>query len=158
MMGKISNVIFLTNAIVDLSLYLYFAKNLATQMKKLIFSLLVFCFMMACQSQTNLPSYGVLSLQDFKTVIKEHKDLILIDVRTPGEFANGKIDGAINIDVQSPDFIDQLNLLNKDLEYGVYCALGRRSAIAADQMKKLGLTKIYDLGGGYNAWIKEEKK
>jgi rhodanese-related sulfurtransferase len=127
-------------------------------MKKYIFSAMVMGFMIACQSQSIIPAYGVLSPEDFKTVINGHKELKLIDVRTPAEYANGKIEGASNIDVQSPDFIEQLNLLNKDLEYGVYCALGRRSAIATDQMKKLGFTKIYDLRGGYDAWIKEEKK
>lgn len=148
----------ITNAIVDLSLYLYFASNQAYTMKKIIFSVWVLVSMIACQSQTNAPGYGVLLPQDFKSVIRDHKNLVLIDVRTPAEFENGKIEGAKNIDVQSPDFIDQLNLLDKDLEYGVYCAIGRRSAIATDQMKKLGFTKIYDLAGGYNAWIKEEKK
>lgn len=150
--------IIVTNAIVDLSLYLYFASNLVYTMKKIIFSVLVLTSIIACQSQTKTAPYGVLSPKDFKTVIQDHKDLVLIDVRTPAEFDNGKIAGAKNIDVQSPDFIEKLNLLDKDLEYGVYCALGRRSAIAADQMKDLGFTKIYDLEGGYNAWIKEEEK
>jgi rhodanese-related sulfurtransferase len=126
-------------------------------MKKLIFSVLILGSMIACQSQTDTIPYGVLSSQEFKTVIQDHKNLVLIDVRTPAEFANGKIEGAKNIDVQSPDFLEQLKLLDKDLEYGVYCARGRRSAIAADQMKKMGFTKIYDLEGGYNAWVKEEE-
>lgn len=127
-------------------------------MKKLILGVLLLGSMIACQSQSDTPPYGVLSKEDFKAIIQDHKKLVLIDVRTPEEFANGKIEGAINIDVQSPDFVEQLNVLDKDMEYGVYCARGRRSAIAADQMKKLGFTKIYDLEGGYNAWIKEEDK
>ena len=110
------------------------------------------------QNQSDGPGYGVLPPALFNEVIQTHKDLILLDVRTPAEFSNGKIEGARNLDVQSPDFVEQLNKLDKNAEYGIYCALGRRSAFAIDKMKSMGFTRLYDLGGGYNAWMSEKDK
>lgn len=70
----------------------------------------------------------------------------IIDVRTPGEFAEGHVEGAINIDVQSPDFASQIASLDPDGSYLVYCRSGRRSADAARQMISSGLT-VVDGGG-----------
>jgi len=71
----------------------------------------------------------------------------VIDVRTPAEYAQGHIAGAINIDVEGPGFGDQIAELDKDEAYLLYCRSGRRSAIAADQMAEAGFTDIADAGG-----------
>lgn len=77
-------------------------------------------------------------------------DTVLIDVRTPQEFADGHLDGAVNIDIQSADFADQLAELPTDGSYFVYCRSGNRSAQAVSQMKQLGFTTLVD-GGGLSA-------
>jgi rhodanese-related sulfurtransferase len=74
-------------------------------------------------------------------------DRTIIDVRTPGEFAAGHLDGAVNIDVQAADFGDRIAELDPDGAYLVYCRSGRRSAIAAEQMAEAGFTDIADAGG-----------
>ncbi|HEU4513344.1 MAG TPA: rhodanese-like domain-containing protein [Nocardioidaceae bacterium] len=71
----------------------------------------------------------------------------VIDVRTPAEFAAGHVDGAENIDVGSGTFEQQVEQLDKDEEYVVYCQSGNRSAQAADRMADLGFTEIVDGGG-----------
>lgn len=75
---------------------------------------------------------------------------VLIDVRTPQEFADGHLQDALNIDIQSPDFAAQLSELPTDGSYFVYCRSGNRSAQAISQMKQRGFTTLID-GGGLNA-------
>ena len=71
---------------------------------------------------------------------------IVIDVRTPAEYAAGHIAGAQNIDVEAADFGARIASLDKKATYLVYCHSGRRSAIAASQMATTGFTDIVDGG------------
>lgn len=73
-------------------------------------------------------------------------DTVIIDVRTPGEFATGHLDGAVNIDIQSPDFAAQVMELDKDGEYFIYCRSGNRSGQAISQMDKMGFTDMTNGG------------
>jgi rhodanese-related sulfurtransferase len=66
---------------------------------------------------------------------QDNPDFIILDVRTPEEFSGGHIAGAVNLDVSSPDFQEQLDNLDKDKKYLVYCRTARRSAEAARIMK-----------------------
>lgn len=76
---------------------------------------------------------------------------IIIDVRTPAEFAEGHLDGAVNIDVQSADFDAQVSALDPDGSYVVYCRSGNRSRQAIDRMTGLGFTNMIDGGSVANA-------
>ncbi len=71
---------------------------------------------------------------------------VVVDVRTPAEYAAGHIAGAANIDVEASDFSAQISSLDKNAAYLVYCQSGRRSAIAAEQMAAAGFTDIVDGG------------
>lgn len=113
-------------------------------------------YLLACQSQTDSTAYGLLTPETFNEVLKSHKDLIVLDVRTPAEYANGHIGDATNVDIQSPAFAQQIANMDKDAEYAVYCAVGRRSALAVEQMKSMGFNRVYDLKGGYNAWVQQQ--
>ncbi|HYO42378.1 MAG TPA: rhodanese-like domain-containing protein [Candidatus Limnocylindrales bacterium] len=77
---------------------------------------------------------------------------VVIDVRTPAEFAAGHIAGAQNIDVEAGDFATRIASLDKGAKYLVYCRSGRRSAIAAQQMAGAGFKDIAD-GGGMEAMV-----
>lgn len=74
-------------------------------------------------------------------------DTIVIDVRTPSEYASGHLEGAINIDVQSPEFDALVSELPNDGEYVVYCRSGNRSAAAIDRMEALGFMSLTNAGG-----------
>jgi phage shock protein E len=74
---------------------------------------------------------------------------VVIDVRTPGEFAAGHVDGATLIDVQDPGFAAAIAELDPAGDYVVYCRSGNRSAVAADEMRAAGLD-VLD-GGGFEA-------
>ena len=82
----------------------------------------------------------------------EQGDVIILDVRTPQEFAAGHLPGAINIDVESSDFAERVAGLDESGETLVYCHSGNRSAVATDQMADLGFTDLADLQGGIEAW------
>ena len=65
---------------------------------------------------------------------------MLIDVRTPAEFAEGHLEGAVNIPVELPTFTAQVDLLDPDVDYLVYCRTGRRAEAAIEYMDLLGMT------------------
>lgn len=73
-------------------------------------------------------------------------DTVVVDVRTPGEYAAGHLDGAVNIDFQSASFADDVADLDTDAEYVVYCQSGHRSAQAVAVMENAGLA-VQDAGG-----------
>ena len=74
----------------------------------------------------------------------------LVDVRTPGEFSSASIPGAKNLDLMAADFQSQVQKLDKDKTYFLFCRSGHRSGSAASLFKKLGL-KSYNLVGGIGA-------
>lgn len=71
---------------------------------------------------------------------------LVIDVRTPEEFAAGHVEGARNIDVQSPDFSAQVAELDPQGGYVLYCRTGNRSAAAASILREMGFTDVADAG------------
>ena len=85
----------------------------------------------------------------------EIPNLQLIDVRTPEEFAQGHIDGALNLNFYDDDFTQQLEQkLDKNRPVMLYCRSGNRSGQAASQMVTMGFKELYDLKGGFMAWPK----
>lgn len=80
-------------------------------------------------------------------------DAVILDVRTPEEWNDGIIPGAINIDIyQGPAFMEAIGELDKDKSYYVYCRSGARSANACNIMSQLGFLKAYNLSGGIMGW------
>ena len=98
-----------------------------------------------------LPAPERVSVAEFATVISQ-PGVQIIDVRTPAEFADGHIAGAVNIPVQQPDFIERIARLDPKTTYAVYCRSGHRSKTAVAQMQGAGLMRIYELAEGTNGW------
>ena len=82
-------------------------------------------------------------------------DFIILDVRTKEEYDGGYIEGAINIDYYSEDFSAQLETLDKDKAYLIYCRTGRRSAGARDIMAELGFREVYNMSDGITGWERQ---
>jgi rhodanese-related sulfurtransferase len=72
--------------------------------------------------------------------------LILLDVRTPEEYAEVRVQGSQNIDWNGPNFQQQVLKLDKNACYKVYCRSGNRSGRAMDLMKSLGFKDVENLG------------
>lgn len=88
--------------------------------------------------------------------IKEGQ-VIVLDVRTPKEFANGHLAEAKLIDFQSADFAKKLGELDRSKTYLVHCAVGGRSAQSLATFQKLGFKDVVHLDGGFRAWQKAGK-
>ena len=84
-------------------------------------------------------------------------DVVLLDVRSAFEFGGDKIAGAQNVSYSASDFKPNIEKLDKDKIYLVYCATGSRSAGACKVMKEMGFKKIYNLKGGIEHWKSEGK-
>ena len=106
----------------------------------------------AGSAATSAPSDGAeLDPAAFAAALKRPETTV-IDVRTPQEFAEGHLPGAVNIDVQSADFAAKVQQLDPQAPYAVYCRSGNRSAAALRMMDQLGFSSAYHLGGGISAW------
>ena len=80
---------------------------------------------------------------------------VLVDVRTPAEFATGHVPGAVNIDVKNSTFDAELDKLPKNQPVLLYCLSGIRSASAAKRMAAKGFSEIYEMKGGMRQWQSE---
>jgi rhodanese-related sulfurtransferase len=85
-------------------------------------------------------------------LIHGNPDFIILDVRTPEEFATGHIAGAVNLDYHSENFNEAVNLLNKNKSYLVYCQKGTRSGYTIDMMAVLHFGEVFNMLGGIEAW------
>jgi rhodanese-related sulfurtransferase len=87
----------------------------------------------------------------FNDRVSATPDLQIVDVRNPGEVADGTIPGAIPIPVgQLPDRVGELDVTRPTV---VYCAGGYRSSVAASVLRQRGFVDVSDIIGGYGAWI-----
>lgn len=96
-------------------------------------------------------------------ILSKHKSHLIIDIREPSEYAQGYIEGAINVprgvlefrtDPSYPGSIP--SLYDKSAEIVLYCRSGARSALAAKSLIELGYKAVASMAGGYLAW--EEAK
>jgi rhodanese-related sulfurtransferase len=92
-----------------------------------------------------------LGAQEFQSKASE-SGVIVLDVRTSGEFMSGHISNAINIDVEGMTFDSDISKLNKSATYAVYCHSGRRSGIAVGKMKDAGFKNLFNLTNGIQEW------
>jgi rhodanese-related sulfurtransferase len=83
---------------------------------------------------------------------RRNPDFVVLDIRTPQEFQDGHIEGAVNIDYYSPTFVADLEKLDKAKTYFVYCRIGRRSTNAIGTMTQKGFENIYRTSGDIVAW------
>lgn len=78
--------------------------------------------------------------------------VVVLDVRTRGEFNEGHIANAINIDVEADTFLNEISQLDKTKTYAVYCRSGRRSADAVSKMSNEGFMNLVNLNAGILDW------
>ncbi len=82
-------------------------------------------------------------------------DFVLLDIRTPEEYGAGKIAGAVNIDFYDADFRDQLDTLDKDVHYVVYCNSGNRSGQSLPIFEDLGFARVENVATGIAGWYED---
>lgn len=120
-------------------------------MFKKLTALTVFATVLVTGCSSGSESAMNLDAADFQAKTQE-AGVVVLDVRTRGEFNEGHIANAINIDVESDTFLNEIAQLDKTKTYAVYCRSGRRSGLATEVMAKNGFTSIFNLNGGIIDW------
>lgn len=94
-----------------------------------------------------------LSQEEWEEQLENDDNAFILDVRTPEEVDGGYIPNAINIDIYlGQEFVDELEKLDKDKNYYVYCRSGNRSRQACAIMNSIGIKNAYNLEGGILEW------
>jgi rhodanese-related sulfurtransferase len=107
--------------------------------------------MVACNTSNN-----VLDVAQFEQMLAD-PNVVLIDVRTPQEFAEGHIKGTLNIDFYGDNFESEIHAINQSKTILVYCKSGNRSGKAASILAKNNFKIVYDLSGGISSWMASGK-
>ena len=118
-------------------------------MKKGIGLMAAVVLLVGCSSS---PSANNLSVTEFSAKTAE-TGVITLDVRTPGEYAEGHLQNAQLIDFQSGNFENEISSLDKNATYAVYCRSGNRSGQAVKVMHDAGFHNVYNLNGGVIDWV-----
>lgn len=101
---------------------------------------------------------GWVTPAQLEQIAGERKDLVILDVRTAAERAGGWLPHSINLDCRAADFRDQLAKLDRSKTYVVHCVRGlKRTTDSVSLLNQLGVTNVFALEGGYEAWVKAGK-
>jgi len=82
----------------------------------------------------------------------ENPNFIIIDIRTPEEFESGHLADSIIIDYYESTFEKDIDQLDKEKTYLIYCRTGRRTGLAMDIMEDLNFLNVYNMLGGITQW------
>lgn len=114
-----------------------------------IFMLIAITSFTGCASKEDAPKFETrkITSREAKEMIDQNTDIIILDVRTAEEYNTGYIEGAILLPDNEIVEKAAITLNDKDATILVYCRSGRRSALAAAALNKLGYSNVYDFGG-----------
>ena len=112
--------------------------------------------MIGCDNSAATKGFDSVDATRFAEVI-ENEQVLIIDTRTPAEFNEGHIPGAVNIDIDGEEFAAKVAELDKSRPVAVYCRGGRRSKEAAEHMASCGL-EVTELAEGILSWKGEVEK
>lgn len=116
---------------------------------KILAILTIALFFSNCSKGQNAET---ISVTDFESKLSATENAQLLDVRTAGEYTEGHLDNAENIDWNGNSFESEVQKLDKSKPVFVYCLVGGRSKKAADKLKDMGFTTVYNMDGGYMKW------
>ena len=116
-------------------------------------ALVVLLLVAACSSGSDTATVELVSPAEAAQVIDDDPaGLVVLDIRTPEEFNEARLANAINVDYYDADFAEQLDGLDKNDPYVMYCRTGNRSSDAVKTMKDLGFVEVYEIDGGIVNW------
>lgn len=121
--------------------------------KSILFLLVAFISVFAaCSDGQSQTSPTRLPAKEFAEKIKQTPDALILDVRTPDEYAKGHLENALNYDWNGDVFDTQIAEIEKSRPVFVYCLSGGRSSAAAQKMRADGFKNVYELQGGIMKW------
>lgn len=116
-------------------------------MKKLLSLFLILGVLLCGCTKQNNGFYRCITQEDAKKMMDEQEDIIILDVRTDGEFKSGHIKNAICLPVSEIKDTPPKELPDLDQVILVYCRAGNRSKVASQALANMGYTNIYEFGG-----------
>ena len=120
-------------------------------MKKLFSLILIMILLAGCASPKEKASYRQISMDEAIAMMKEASGYVILDVRTPEEFAEKHIPNAINIPNETIGTAEIPELPDKEQLILVYCRSGNRSKQASQKLADMGYTNVVEFGG-INSW------
>ena len=127
-------------------------------MKRTVQTLVLFFFISSLSVSCAKGSGDDSSLVTPEELSLKQEEIVLIDVRTPGEFERGHIENSVNINIADRSFKEEVGKLDRSEPVYVYCKVGGRSAKAASILREMGFEEVYDLEGGIRNWEKSGMK
>ncbi len=113
-------------------------------------SLLIVSFLIVNVSLSYSQGVRTMALDEFITQYNKSPKKTLLDVRTPEEWAKGKISSSKCINIKEANFLSEINKLDKNIPIFVFCAAGVRSASATKKLQEAGFKSVYNLtNAGY---------
>jgi len=107
------------------------------------------------KTTTQFGEINVITPADFKD---KSQGQTVIDIRTPKEFAEGHLEGAVNINYFDKSFLEQISKFDKSKPIFLYCRSGSRSASASKKIANKGFVEVNDLQGGIMNWAKNNQQ
>jgi rhodanese-related sulfurtransferase len=98
------------------------------------------------------PSVPAVEAEAVKHAIDTKEPCVILDVRTPGEFSRGKVQGSMNLPVEQVESEVKTRLPDTKQKIYVYCLSGARSSVAVEAMVKLGYTNVFNMSHGLLGW------
>ncbi len=130
-------------------------KNVSTFLA-IVIGIFVVIFLFHNQGTSSAEEFTNMSAKETHSLINQNKgdkDIVVLDIRTPDEFAAGHIENAVNIDYFSPNFQSQLDQLDKGKTYVMHCKSGGRSGRSVSIFKELNFKNLIHMNGGFDEWV-----
>ena len=121
--------------------------------------LVLLCGAAVSMASADMSVVQTISPSQFKELLDRHRgdpDVVLLDVRTPKEFQDGHIQGALLLDYYSSDYVERLKGLDREKTYLIYCRSGNRSGKSLAIFKKMGFRRAYHMDTGVIGWSREK--
>ena len=120
-------------------------------MKRIFSAVLAALLLTGCAAPASTGGYRQVSMQEAMAMMEQEQDYIILDVRTPEEFAEKHIPGAINVPNETISDEPPAQLPDRDALILVYCRSGNRSKQASQKLAQMGYTSVVEFGG-INSW------
>lgn len=118
---------------------------------RLVLASMVLVGVTACSSSTAV--IETVDPEEAAATLADDPESVLLDIRTPEEYAESRIAGSTNIDFYAADFATRLGALDRDVTYVIYCRSGNRTTAALDIFRDLDFRSVYAVEGGIQAWV-----
>ncbi len=121
--------------------------------------LALLCGAAVSMASADMSVVQTISPSQFKELLDRHRgdpDVVLLDVRTPKEFQDGHIQGALLLDYYSSDYVERLKGLDREKTYLIYCRSGNRSGKSLAIFEKMGFRRAYHMDTGVIGWSREK--